>query len=70
VLLTASGCALPPARWGIPAGAERRFVEMRQVCHRLTDPEATRFDDCMNRRGFERESLWQRSWRGINGGGS
>ena len=61
-------CALPPARWDVPEGADARFAEARRACNQLTAPDAVRFEDCMQRRGFERESLWQRSWRGLRGG--
>jgi hypothetical protein len=59
---------LPAARWDVPAGAEVRFADARRACHQLTSPDTDRFEDCMSRRGFEHESLWQRSWRGLRGG--
>ena len=67
VLLVGVSCALPPARWDVPEGAEPRFREARHACNVLTAPDAARFEDCMQRRGFERESLWRRSWRGLTG---
>jgi len=67
-LLGAAACALPASRWDVPAGAQQRFVETRRVCQQLTEPDAGRFEDCMSRRGFEHESLWQRGWRGLRGG--
>jgi hypothetical protein len=65
--LGAAACALPAARWDVPAG-DPRFAEARRACHQLTAPDAERFEDCMSRRGFERESLWQRMSRGLTGG--
>ena len=65
-LLVCSACVLPSARWDVPEGAEQRFAVVRHACHQL--PSAERFEDCMSRRGFERESLWQRGWRGLTGG--
>jgi hypothetical protein len=67
VVLGVTGCALPSARWIVPAGAQDRYAESRRACHQLTD-ELERFDDCMSRRGFERESLGARIWRGMTGG--
>jgi len=67
-LLACTACALPSARWDVAQGAEQRFAEVRRACHQLTSPNAKRFEDCMRRRGFERESLWQRSWRSLTGG--
>jgi len=67
-LLGAAACVLPAARWDVPTGAEERFADARRACHQLTSPDAQRFEDCMSRRGFEHESLWQRSWRGLAGG--
>ena len=69
VLLGALGaaCAIPSARWDVPAGAERRFADSRRACHQLTT-EVDRFEDCMSRRGFERESLYQRVGRAFTGG--
>jgi hypothetical protein len=63
-----AACALPPARWDVPQGARERFADAKRSCEQLTSPDAQRFDDCMSRRGFERESLWQRMGRGITGG--
>ena len=62
-----AGCALPSARWIVPAGGQERYAESRRACHQLTDG-IERFDDCMSRRGFERESVGARIWRGITGG--
>jgi hypothetical protein len=67
-LLGATACVVPAARWDVPAGAEGRLADARRACHQLTAPDAERFEDCMRRRGFEHESLWQRSWRGLTGG--
>jgi hypothetical protein len=67
VLLGVTACVLPSARWDVPDGAKERFAEARKACHQLTSPDAERFEDCMRRRGFEHESLWQRSWRGLTG---
>ena len=67
-LLGGSACALPAARWDVPAGAEDRFAEARRNCRQLTSPDETRFEDCMSRRGFQQESLGQRAWRGLTGG--
>jgi hypothetical protein len=69
VLLGALGgaaCALPPARWHVPAGAEGRFAESRRACRQLTS-NVERFEDCMGRRGFERESLGRRMGRALTG---
>jgi hypothetical protein len=63
-----AACALPPARWDVPQGDRERFADAKRSCEQLTSPDAQRFDDCMSRRGFERESLWQRMGRGITGG--
>ncbi len=65
---TCTACMLPSARWDVPAGAEQRFAETRRACNQLTAPNAERFEDCMGRRGFERESVLRRSWRGLTGG--
>jgi hypothetical protein len=70
VLLGALGgaaCALPSARWDVPAGAEGRFVDARRACRQLTT-DVDRFEDCMSRRGFEREGLHQRMGRAVTGG--
>jgi hypothetical protein len=66
--LVCQACALPPARWDASGGNGSRFAEARKACHQLTAPNAERFEDCMRRRGFERESLWQRMTRGLTGG--
>jgi hypothetical protein len=66
--LLCGACALPAARWSVPAGGHQRFAEARKACHQLTAPSAERFEDCMRRRGFERESLWQRMTRALTGG--
>jgi hypothetical protein len=66
--LGCASCALPPARWDVPEGGAARFADAKRSCEQLTSPDAQRFDDCMSRRGFERESLWQRMGRGITGG--
>jgi len=66
-LLGVAACVLPSARWDVPVGADERFAEARKACHQLTSPDAQRFEDCMRRRGFEHETLWQRSWRGVTG---
>ena len=63
-----AGCALPPAEWDVPRGSESRFAEARKACVALTTPGSPRFDDCMERRGFERESLAKRGWRAVTGG--
>jgi len=71
VLVAALGfasCALPPARWDVPDGAQLPFADARRACHQLTAPDGERFEDCMSRRGFERESLWRRMGRGLTGG--
>jgi hypothetical protein len=68
VLLGGTACVLPAARWEVPDGAKERFAEARSACHQLTAPDGERFEDCMSRRGFEHESFWQRSWRGLTGG--
>jgi hypothetical protein len=67
LLLFAGACVLPAARWDVPAGREAVFAEARRACHQLTSPDAERFEDCMSRRGFERESLWQRARRALGG---
>jgi hypothetical protein len=67
VLLLCGACAGSSARWDVPRGAEQRFAEARRECHQLTSPSQERFEDCMGRRGFERESFWQRGWRGLTG---
>jgi len=41
-------------------------MEAQRACHQLT-PTEERFEDCMNRRGFERESLWKRMRRAVTG---
>jgi hypothetical protein len=51
----------------VPDGARPAFTEAQRACAQLTTPESGRFDDCMERRGFERESLGFRLWRGIRG---
>ena len=66
--LACAACALPPARWDVPEGAGPRFADARRACQQLTAPDAARFEDCMSRRGFERESIWQRMARGVTGG--
>ena len=66
-VLGGAACALPSARWDVPAGAEGRFAEARRACHQLTTG-VERFEDCMSRRGFERESLRRRMARAFTGG--
>jgi hypothetical protein len=66
--IAASGCALPAARWDVASGSEARFAETQQLCRQLTAPSVERFEDCMGRRGFARESLFARSWRALTGG--
>ncbi|MGH7289101.1 MAG: hypothetical protein ACREI8_13895 [Myxococcota bacterium] len=66
--ISASGCALPAARWDVASGSETRFAETQQLCRQLTAPSPERFEDCMGRRGFARESLFGRSWRALTGG--
>ena len=65
--LGGAACALPAARWDVPAGAEGRFADARRACHQLTT-DVERFEDCMSRRGFERESIRQRMGRAFTGG--
>ena len=69
-LLAALGvaCTLPPARWDVPPGGKPRFDEARRTCQELTSPDAARFEDCMVRRGFQRESFWKRLSRAMTGG--
>ena len=65
--LCGAACALPSARWDVPAGAEGRFADARRACRQLTT-DVDRFEDCMSRRGFEREALYQRMGRAFTGG--
>ena len=63
-----AACALPPAQWDVSRGTEARFADARRACHQLTAPDEARFEDCVSRRGFERESILRRMWRGLTGG--
>jgi hypothetical protein len=64
------GCAGPAAPWDVRAGDELRFQRAERECRMLTqDPAGTAgpisFDQCMNRRGFERMGPIERLWKGA-----
>ena len=60
-----AACAGPQTPWHVPSGRESRFQETLRVCRMLTDepggvPHDSRFEACMERRGFRRQNVFER----------
>jgi hypothetical protein len=62
------GCASGDAPWDVAEGDEARFRRAQGECRLLTEDADGKqgpipFDECMNRRGFERMGPLERLWK-------
>jgi hypothetical protein len=65
-----SACAGGNAPWDVAEGDEARFRRAQRECRMLTQDAAgsegpISFDQCMNRRGFDRMNPVERLWKGA-----
>jgi hypothetical protein len=70
LLAAALGCARGDAPWDVRSGDEGRFGRAERECRMLTldtrgNAGPISFDQCMNRRGFERMGPIERLFRGA-----